>query len=154
MLHNGQEFGDDYWLPHSGDGRVLPRPLHWDAYSDDFVGQRLYGIYQQLIVIRKAHPALRSPNYFPAANHPDGYGVIHDQVVVFHRYGHDADGRFERFIIVINFGDWDQVVTLPFPANGEWRDLLNDEVTIIPHFRLYNQRIPSNWGRIYYQRSE
>jgi 1,4-alpha-glucan branching enzyme len=151
MLHNGQEFGEEYWLPASGDGRVLPRPLHWDSFGEDVTGRRLYSVYQKLIAIRKSHPSLRSANYFPAANHHGGYGVIDERVVVFHRYGAGVDGRLERFIIVINFADDDQFVDIPFSANGQWQDLLNDENAHVVGFRLFKQRIPSNWGRIYYQ---
>jgi glycosidase len=151
MLHNGQEFGDDYWLPHEGAERVQARPLRWDQFSQDFIGQRLAGIYQKLITIRKTYPALRSTHYFPAENHPDGYGIINDQVVVFHRYGSDENGRLQRFIIVINYGDDGQTINIPFSHNGLWQDLLNDKTDFVQNYRLYNQYIPSNWGRIYYQ---
>ncbi len=151
MIHNGQEFGEDYWLPHSGADRVQARPLRWDEYAKDFVGQRIFAIYQKLIRIRRDHPALRSANYFPSSNHPDGYGVINDSVVVFHRYGEDGDGRFQRFIIVINYADDDQIINIPFSTNGLWRDLLNEETAVVANYRLFPQRIPSNWGRIYFQ---
>ena len=151
MLHNGQEFGDDYWLPSDGSGRVQPRPLHWDSFGRDFVGQRLLGIYRKLIAIRKTYPALRSANYFPAVNHPDGYGILYDRVVVFHRYGSDENGRFQRFIVVINYGDEDQMIDIPFSGNGLWQDLLNDKADFVQGYHLYQQLIPSNWGRIYYQ---
>ncbi|MCP4427880.1 MAG: 1,4-alpha-glucan branching enzyme, partial [Chloroflexi bacterium] len=105
MIHNGQEFGEDYWLPHEGAERVQARPLRWDSYANDFIGQRLFAIYQKLIQIRRDHPALRSSNYFPTSNHPDGYGIINDKVVIFHRYGEDESGNFQRFIIVINYAD-------------------------------------------------
>lgn len=148
MIHNGQEYGDDYWLPGSGHGRVVPRQLHWQDYRHDFVGDRLFFIYQKLIALRKAHPALRSPHFFPVSNHPDGYGAFLDKdVVVYHRYGSS-----ERFIIVINYSDFDQRVDIPFSTNGTWQDLLNDNTVHVNHFRLYYQRINSNWGRIYYQR--
>ncbi len=153
LLHNGQEFGDDYWLPNEGAERVQARPLRWDQFSQDFIGQRLTDLYQKLIAIRKAYPALRAANYFPAANHPDGYGVINDAVVVFHRYGSDENGRLQRFIIVINYGDDGQTINIPFSDNGLWQDLLNDQTDFVQNYRLYYQYIPSNWGRIYYQRS-
>jgi len=151
MLHNGQEFGEEYWLPAEGDGRVLPRPLHWETFASDDAGRRLYAVYQKLIAVRHAHPSLRSANYFPAANHPDGYGVVDQSVVIYHRYGSGADGRFERFIIAINFAADDRFVDIPFPNNGAWQDLLNDQTAQVTSFRLFQQRITSNWGRIYYQ---
>jgi 1,4-alpha-glucan branching enzyme len=151
MLHNGQEFGEDYWLPHEGAERVQARPLRWENFSDDFIGQRLISIYQKLITIRKEHPALRSPNYFPAENHPHGYGIIDDQVVVFHRYGQDKNGRFQRFIIVINYSDHHKTIDIPFSNNGLWQDLLNEKADFVQNYRLNYQKIPSNWGRIYFQ---
>lgn len=108
MIHNGQEFGQDEWLPGSGDGRVVPQPLRWSE-SGDFVGTRLYGLYAHLIRIRKEHPALRSTSFFPHLFNDGLYGAFPDpDVVVFHRYGQAADGQFERFIVAINYSDFDQ----------------------------------------------
>lgn len=153
MIHNGQEFGEDYWVPGSGPDRVIERPLHWNEYSKDFVGQRLYGIYKQLIGIRKQHPSLRSANFFPYPfNHRDGYGAFPDKdVVIYHRFGQDHNSQFEKFIIILNYSDFAQYVDIPFPSNGHWEDLLNGGVVIVDNFRLYNQRINSNWGIIYFQ---
>ncbi|MCP4424558.1 MAG: 1,4-alpha-glucan branching enzyme, partial [Chloroflexi bacterium] len=95
-----------------------------------------------------------SSNYFPTSNHPDGYGIINDKVVIFHRYGEDESGNFQRFIIVINYADDDQFIDIPFSTNGLWRDLLHDKMDFIQNYHLYRQQIPSNWGRIYYQSSE
>ncbi len=156
MIHNGQEFGQDEFLPGSGSGRVVPRPLRWSTdspESGDFVGTRLYGLYAQLIQIRKDHPSLRSPNFFPRGSNHTFYGVFPNQdVAVFHRYGQAADGQFERFIVVINYSDFDQHVTIPFSKDGQWDDLLNGSVDFVSGFRLFNQRINSNWGRIYYKK--
>lgn len=157
LIHNGQEFGEDKFLPGSGNGRVVPRPLRWNSDSPlagDFVGGRLFDLYRQLTAIRNEHPALRSPNFFPFPfNHPDGYGAFLDQdVVIYHRWGPATDGRMERFIVVVNYSDFDQRVDIPFPSNGRWEDLLNGGFVSVDGFRLANQRIFSNWARIYYQR--
>lgn len=156
MIHNGQEFGQDEFLPGSGPDRVIPRPLKWSAHepgSGDFVGQRLYDIYAKLIAIRKAHSALSGPGFFPSfGNHPDGYGIFEEKsLVIYHRYGFGVEGRFERFIIAINYSDYDQYADIPFSTNGTWYDLLNEETVQVSNYRLYQQRIPSNWGRIYFQ---
>ena len=58
LLHNGQEFGEDYFLPSAGAGRVQPRPLRWNSHSQDFVGSRLRAVYKKLIQIRKDLPRL------------------------------------------------------------------------------------------------
>lgn len=152
MLHNGQEFGEDYFLPETGPGRVLPRPLRWEAFSEDFIGTRLYEVYQRLIRIRKAHPSLRSSNFFPQENHPDGYGIYPALgVVIYHRWGASETGELERFIIAINYSDSDQFLDIPFSTNGTWTDLLNDETVTVESHRLFQYRIPSNWGRVFFQ---
>ena len=130
LLHNGQEFGQDEFVPDSGSGRVAPRPLRWQTDSplgNDDIGKSLFGLYQRLIDIRTRHPSLRSPNFFPYPfNHPDGYGAFPDQdVVVYHRWGQAEGGGFERFIIVVNYSDFDQRIDIPFSTNGRWEDVLN-----------------------------
>ncbi len=154
MIHNGQEFGEDYFLPESGNGRVEPRPLRWatrSPVSGDFAGERLFDVYKRLIEIRRTHPALRTANFFPGLqNHPDGYGVFPERgLAIYHRWSDGAGGALERFIIAVNFSDFDQFADIPFPADGNWTDLLNDETAAVGGFRLQGVRIPSNWGRIY-----
>lgn len=154
MLHNGQEFGEDYFLPSQGDGRVQPRPLRWGTHGQDFIGHRLIALYSRLTRIRREHPSLRSANMFPYPfNHPDGYGAFPDtDVVIYHRWGPAADNQtIERFIIVINYSDFDQFADIPFSVDGVWDDLLNEQSVVVSGFRLLNQRINSNWGRIYYR---
>ena len=36
LLHNGQEFGEENFLPSDGPDRVQPRPLGWNNHSQDF----------------------------------------------------------------------------------------------------------------------
>jgi 1,4-alpha-glucan branching enzyme len=155
MIHNGQEFGQDEFLPSNGSGRVVPRPLRWSTNSPDngdFIGTRLYDLYAHLIGIRKDHPSLRSPNFYPGLFNDGLYGAFLDQdVAVYHRYGQATDGQFERFIVVVNYSDFDQFVTIPFSTNGQWEDLLNGSFDIVSDFQLRRQRIDSNWGRIYYK---
>jgi glycosidase len=158
LLHNGQEFGQDEFLPDSGSGRVAPRPLRWQADSslgNDNIGKSLFGLYQRLIDIRTHYSSLRSPNFFPyPSNHPDGYGAFPEQdVVVYHRWGQAEGGGFERFIIVLNYSDFDQRIDIPFSTNGRWEDVLNGGGVVVDGFKLFNQRINSNWGRIYYQKT-
>jgi pullulanase len=73
LIRNGQEFGEDYCLTPPGQDekthpcgqRVAPRPLRWDTLAQDSIGKTLFGLYKKLIQIRKDHPSLRSPNFFP-----------------------------------------------------------------------------------------
>jgi pullulanase len=64
MIHNGQEFGEQYWFPEDGPQRVLARPLRW-ARSSDSIGLWLRKFYRQLMDIRRAHPGLWSQNFYP-----------------------------------------------------------------------------------------
>lgn len=165
MIHNGQEYGEDYWLPEMHEERpphitrVRPRPLRWDYLNKDKQGRHLFNLYSKLIAMRKAHPSLSSINFHPAderwqCDHfIDGYGFDKKkQVVIYHRWGNGADGRLERFIAVLNFSGQDQYVDIPFSVNGEWEDILNDEVRIVENYSLQNEKINSNWGRIFCRR--
>jgi 1,4-alpha-glucan branching enzyme len=156
MLHNGQEFGDDYFLPGSGDDRVLPRPLRWEERSRDFVGKRLYELYRRLIELRTEHPALRSDNVFPYPfNHPDGYGVYPDLgAVIYHRWGRADDGDTERFVIVLNYSETDRWLRIPFSEDGLWQDLLNGESVWVEGYALSSERVNSHWGRVYWRKQQ
>jgi 1,4-alpha-glucan branching enzyme len=158
LIHNGQEFGDEYFIPEDGPDRVSPRPVNWEKL-DDAIGQSLSGLYKKLIRIRHNHPSLRSPNFYPSNYderqtrfNNEGYGVdVERKLVIYHRWGIGLDTQLERFIIVLNFSTSDQSVDIPFPINGTWKDLLNeDQFFTVTTFHLFNQKINSNWGRIFY----
>jgi 1,4-alpha-glucan branching enzyme len=159
MVHNGQEFGEQYWLPDHGDGRVMPRPVRW-SLSRDGVGTEMRRLYRKLIEIRKAHPALRSGNFYPepydscdSRFDAQGYGVDETRdVAIYHRWGEDDGGGLERFIVVLNLSGFDQVVDIPFPDNGTWEDLLNGGAADVRDYWLRNARLGSHWGRIYLKR--
>jgi hypothetical protein len=160
MVRNGDEMANQYWMPDAGDGRVMPRPVKWEE-KDDFIGQRLAWLYQSLINIRMAHPALRSANFYPEpydmqqrAFNPMGYGVDESRdLVIFHRWGDDDQGNLERFIIVLNCSAFDQQVDIPFSDNGTWDDLLNGGAIAITDNWLRSQMIGSHWGRVYFKRN-
>lgn len=159
LLHNGQEFGENYWLPGSGAGRVESRPLHWE-YLDDETGQKLLTLHRQLIQLRKSHPALRTHNFYPryydereTEFNSQGYGISASRsIAIYHRWGNAQDGRLERFIIVLNFSNHDQHTDVPLSTNGAWRDLLNEEEYTAKEYKLPNLIINSNWGRILYRK--
>jgi len=165
MLHNGQEFGqqellweDDSHAPPEF-RRVQPRPLRWGE-STDGTGAFLRGLIARLAQIRREHPALRSRNFYPdawdeqqGAFNEAGFGVdTNRQVVIYHRWTQDPSGSVERFIVVLNFSGFDQWVDIPFSVNGPWQDLLNGWTSTVSNYRLPNERITSNWGRVYFRR--
>jgi pullulanase len=165
MLHNGQEWGqvEDLWEDDSNvppaDKRVQPRPMRWDQAADP-TGQAITAIYAQLMALRRDHPGLLSPNFYPdtydqqwQSLSPDGYGIdVGRQLVIYHRWGNDAGGTLQRFMVVLNFTDGTQYASVPFPANGTWVDLLNGSAAVtVGNYWLTNYPIPSNWGCVFLQ---
>lgn len=145
LIHNGQEFGDEYFLPgiDAGD-RVISRPVNWDKL-DDNIGQSLFGLYKKLIEIRNNHPSLRSP-YFEIQKFDES-----KRIISYRRKGNSLKGKEENFIIVLNFSATDQTIDISLPSNGQWKDLLNDnQIYQVTEGKL-NEQINSNWGRIFYQ---
>jgi pullulanase len=160
MIQNGQEFAEDYWIPENDQGtgrRVLPRPLRWKLLNDA-IGQSVFGLYQRLIQIRHAYPSLRSRNFYPEAWEewqtrfsPAGFGVdTKRQLVLYHRWGTADDGSLQRFYIVLNFSEQTQRVTVPFPEDGPWTDLLSGWTPTVSNNRL-DFEIGSNWGHVFFR---
>ncbi len=155
LLRNGQEFGDDYFVPEKGNDRVTSRPLHWN-FRDDDTGKRLFELHRKLIALRKASLALRSPNFYPSDYDERwtqfnnmGYGVQTDRdVVIYHRWG-TVNGKLERFLIVLNFSGFDQWVDVPFSENGPWEDRLNGGTIVVQNYRVPNLKIGSHWGMVF-----
>jgi len=160
LIYNGQEFGDEYFVPTTGTSgdRVSSRPLNWERL-EDFIGQRLFGLYKQLIEIRKNYPSLRSANFQPI-NYDrnnirfdeNGYGLdLAQKIIIYRRWGNNSQNKIENFVIVLNFSPSDRFTDIPFPVNGQWKDLLNDnQIYQVTENRLTNQNINSHWGRILY----
>ena len=157
LLHNGQEWGqlENIWEDDTNappqDQRVQSRPLTWEQRADP-IGQQLTALYSSLMQLRTAHPALRSPNFYPdnydtswTQFSPDGYGISEaQQVAIYHRW----DGS-DLYMIVLNFSDSTQYVNLPLPQNGTWTDLLNSNATYtVANYQIANFAVQSNWGNI------
>ncbi|HTK07868.1 MAG TPA: alpha amylase C-terminal domain-containing protein, partial [Ktedonobacteraceae bacterium] len=164
--HNGQEWGqfEDLWEDDSHAPpqfkRVQSRPLRW-AENADTIGLAIRDRYRFLLGLRQQHPGLHSPNFYPNdydwnwhSFSPEGYGVDEQrQVIIYHRWGNAADGQIERFMVVLNFSDTAQYVTIPLPTNGQWTDLLNGNTLVTTQdYRLLNYPIPSNWGCLFWQK--
>jgi 1,4-alpha-glucan branching enzyme len=164
MIQNGQEFGEDHWIPENDEAtgrRVRPRPLRW-TLRDDKIGSALFILYKRLIEIRKSYAGLRSTNFYPenweewqTRLNPEGFGVdTEKQIVIFHRWGNDSAGNLQRFIIVLNFSDYPQRVTVKFPENGIWTDLLsgyNGSWKVDVSGNTLGFEIGSNWGHIFFK---
>jgi 1,4-alpha-glucan branching enzyme len=161
LCHNGQEMANDYYMPESGDGRVIPRPVLWwteltkvDELSLRSAARSTRDLYALLASVRQAHPALTSRNFYPRAwkdderrFNADGYGVDCERaLVIYHRYTTDLS---ERIVVVLNFADYDQPVDVPLSAPGTWTDLLTGQTyRVDSSCRLCSHVVPASDGRV------
>jgi hypothetical protein len=138
---------------------VLSRPLQWKS-RNDAVGSTLVALHRTLATARAHHAALRSAHIWPEQQDgwqtqfdPDGFGADLDrQAVVYHRWAALPDGRTETVIVVLNFSDAEQRLTVPFPSQGRWTDLLGgfDGAPWEVEVRGSHADVPvgSHWGRL------
>lgn len=134
LVHNGQEFGEDYWMPESGEGRVAPRPLRWDR-AEDGPGRSLRALYSRLSALRKAHPAMRGDAFMPAewderrgVLDGEGLGVdVARSLVVFRKSAPVGRRRLEEIAVALNFSDSEHSVAFRAGSDGPWVDLLSGE---------------------------
>jgi maltooligosyltrehalose trehalohydrolase len=144
MLWQGQEFGENYFLPDFGAGRVsLLRPLRFDFFYDS-AGQQLVRLTRKLLRIRRDRPHIRRGALF-FFNDWDRYQRA--GVLLFARY----DGP-QYSLVAINTGDADQIVPFWFPVGGDYVEELHggnlNLKTILP-LRETALTIPSHYGRIW-----
>lgn len=138
LIYNGQEIGENRYLPDSAPDRYKPRPLGWQFLAD-FAGKDLHRFHQKLVLLRTKFKSIRSRNFFHYFSDPDR------QVVAFKRYLDD-----ESVVVAINFSNEGHEVELPFPANGVWHEYLDDyEITVID--RKATAKIPARYGVVFYQ---
>jgi 1,4-alpha-glucan branching enzyme len=143
MLWQGQEFGENYYLPPAGMGRVVMfRPVRWDYFYDE-IGKRVITLVRTLTRLRRRESLIRRGNHF-FYNHHDRYQS--KGVMLFSR----AEGQ--RFsLTALNFGDHEQTVPFAFPFSGNYREELHgqDNLTGIVAGADVWLTIPSNYGRVW-----
>lgn len=147
MLWQGQEFGENYYLPDDGSenswGRVLLfRPTHWD-YFYDATGTCAVSLVRKLIALRKRGAQFRTGSHY-FHNHFERYQS--KQVLLFSREDENAYS-----LVALNFSDSDQWVPFSFPAAGDYLEELHGEDSLmnVPAGTEYWVCIPSNYGRIW-----
>jgi 1,4-alpha-glucan branching enzyme len=147
MLWQGQEFGENYFVPLSGWGRVmLYRPVRWDYFYDP-VGKAMISLVRKLLAMRRQEIQFREGDHY-FYNHYDNYQS--KQLLLFSRSRH---GRFS--LIALNFGDDTQWAPFTFPVDGNFKEALHGGETPglnIGDVRAGEQRrleIPGNYGRIW-----
>ena len=144
LLWQGQEFGENYFLPDFGEGRVsLLRPLRWDFFYDAF-GQQLVRLVRTLLRIRRDRSHLRHGEFY----------FFND----WDRYQRDGVLLFAQFVgpqytlVALNFGDVERQVPFWFPVGGNYVEELHggdlDLKAIVP-LQEVGLTIPSHYGRVW-----
>jgi maltooligosyltrehalose trehalohydrolase len=143
LLWQGQEFGENYWIPEGGIGRVmLLRPVRWDYFYDP-IGRAVVTLVRKLLRLRRAEAHLRSGEHF-FYNDPDRY---QDKgLLLFSRQDEQA-----FTLIALNFGDADQTAPFWFPRGGKYQEGLHGEDDLLGVVAGEERRVsvPSNYGRIW-----
>lgn len=142
MLWQGQEFGENYYIPDQGFGRVmLFRPVRWDYFYDS-IGKSVVSLVRKLVKLRRERSHFRTGEHF-FYNHDDRYHS--KNVLLFSRYEQNAFS-----LVALNFGDTAQTVPFWFPIGGSYREELHGEnLHDVPQLQETWITIPGNYGRIW-----
>jgi 1,4-alpha-glucan branching enzyme len=153
MLWQGQEFADNYQLPASGLARVeLRRDTHWEYFYDDN-GSPLVRLYRRLGLLRRTLRCLRSRESFYYFQQ----SLQDNRIIAYHRHASPENGLPEEFaMVLVNFSDAAQSISLPFPKAGIWREMLDADVRSGPLDLAVNSdgeiqavHVPSNYGMVF-----
>jgi maltooligosyltrehalose trehalohydrolase len=144
LLWEGEEIGENYFLPDVGSGRVaLLRPVRWEFFYDD-PGRALISLVRKLLRVRTSREQARRGTYyfFNDWNRYQSRGVL-----VFARYSGPA-----YTLVAINIGDSDQSVPFWFPIGGNYQEELHGGALnlngIVP-LQQTTLNIPAHYGRIW-----
>ncbi|MGJ5674370.1 MAG: alpha-amylase family glycosyl hydrolase [Nostochopsis sp.] len=143
MLWQGQEFGENYYLPEQGFGRVmLLRPVRWDYFYDP-IGKSIISLVRKLIQLRRQRSQFTTGEHF-FYEHYERYQS--KNVLMFSR---KSANNFS--LVALNFGNSDQTVPFWFPIAGDYLEELHGQNNLIgiPDLSEYWVNIPSNYGRIW-----
>ncbi len=144
LLWQGQELGENYFLPNDGLGRVmLLRPMRWDYFYDE-VGKRLVKLVRDLLRLRRDLPQLRAGAHFFF----DDWDRYQSRgLLLFARY---TDTSYT--LVALNTGDSEQTVPFWFPFGGRFREELHGgalDLTGVQAWQPTSLTVPSNYGRIW-----
>jgi 1,4-alpha-glucan branching enzyme len=144
MLWQGEEFGENYFLPDIGTGRVsLLRSVRWDYFYDD-PGRALVTLVRRLLRIRRDRDHIRRGAFF-FFNHWDRY--LARRVLLFARY---SGARYT--LVAVNTGDTDETVPFWFPIGGDYVEELHGghlDLRGIVALQETPLAIPKHYGRIW-----
>jgi maltooligosyltrehalose trehalohydrolase len=142
LLWQGQEFGENYYVPPSGWGRVmLFRPVRWD-YFYDAIGKRVIWLVRRLLQIRRQVQFRQGEHYFY-----NDYGRYQSKGVLL--FSRAAEQSFS--LVALNFSDESQSVPFVFPLGGNYREELHGQQDLIVPGAEAEEwiTIPSNYGCIW-----
>lgn len=151
MLWQGEELAENYTLPLGGNARIsTPRDMHWEYFYDEY-GQQLIRLYRILARLRRQIPALRSREFHNIAVMPEA------KVVAYRRQmSATANTPQQTAIVVLNFSNNDQSVTIPFSKAGTYREMINNDVRSRPleiavddDGDIVQMIVPSNYGYVF-----
>ncbi|WP_199231486.1 alpha-amylase family glycosyl hydrolase [Azospirillum sp. TSO35-2] len=144
MLWQGQEFGENYFLPPFGAGRVgLLRPLRWD-YFYDAAGQGLVRLVRKLLQIRKNRSHIRQGDYF-FFNDWDRYQ--RHGLLLFARYSGASYS-----LVAVNTSDTERTVPFWFPVGGDYVEELHGGslgLAAVPPLGEVTLTVPPYYGRVW-----
>jgi 1,4-alpha-glucan branching enzyme len=151
MLWQGEELAENYTLPSGGNARVsTPRFMHWEYFYDQY-GQELVRLYRILARLRHQIPALRSREFRTIA-------VISDATTVAYQRQTAAGENVSQqtAVVILNFSNNDQTITIPFSKAGTYREMINNDVRPHPwEITVHNDgdtislTVPSNYGYVF-----
>jgi 1,4-alpha-glucan branching enzyme len=120
MIYAGQEYGED------GARTIDFQPLHWGKLMQK-AHIRHKQLVMRLIQARHQYPALRSDNLeFYVNDFPS------EQLVRFKRWATEND-----FVnVALNFGIHERTVSLDFPQDGAWRDVVSAQLYQVTNGQL------------------
>lgn len=145
MLWQGQEFGENYFVPDSGLGRVMMlRPVRWDYFYDE-IGRSVIGLVRRLLALRRSGAEFhRGAHYF--YNEFDRYQSR--DLLLFSR----SEGA-SFSLVALNFGDAERTVPFWFPLGGDYAEQLHDRpqdrLAGVPALGEQQLTIPGNYGRVW-----
>ncbi|KJS33347.1 MAG: alpha-amlyase [Desulfatitalea sp. BRH_c12] len=147
LIWQGQELGENYFIPHNGWGRVmLLRPVRWDYFYDP-IGRAMIALFRKLLSLRNTESEFRhGEHYF--YNHHDHYQSR--GVLIFHRQ--DAE---HISLVALNFSDETQFVPFTFTQGGDYKEMLHGDedanlnIDQVQAGQTRHIEIPSNYGRIW-----
>ncbi len=142
LLWQGQEFGENYYVPASGWGRVmLFRPVRWDNFYDP-IGKSVIWLVRRLLQVRRQAQFRQGDHYFY-----NDYGRYQSKGVLL--FSRSLEQSFS--LVALNFTDAAQSVPFAFPVSGDYGEELHGQHHLTGLGTEEEQwlTIPSNYGCIW-----